>query len=100
LYESLDEISPASISNQFKKFPKLKRQLSRTISNEKLNSYLTIFDSYLKVVSRDERLAQSEAFYGFLCPSPDYYKNQIERNSIVIDDKFSISSIFKRYFTF
>ena len=49
----------------------------------------------IKVVSKDERLAQSEAFYGFLCPSPDYYKNQIEKTSIVIDDKFSIGSIFR-----
>jgi hypothetical protein len=48
-------------------------------------------------VSKDERLAQSEAFYAFLCPNPDYYENRIEKvASTTLDDKFSISSIFKR----
>lgn len=49
LYESLNEISPVNITSQFKKFPKLKRQLSKTISDDKLKNCLEIFDSYLKV---------------------------------------------------
>jgi hypothetical protein len=50
LYDSLNEISPPEICNQFKKFPKLKRQFSSKIfSHEKLKNTLETVDSYLKV---------------------------------------------------
>ena len=50
LYDSLNEISPPEITNNFKKFPKLKRQFSsKNISQEKLKNTLETVDSYLKV---------------------------------------------------
>ncbi len=52
----------------------------------------------LKCLSEDESLAQSEALYSFLCPSPDYFKNNEKSYSNLTNQDnrlFSLTSIFK-----
>lgn len=57
-----------------------------------------LLDDYLKFVSKDESLSQSEALYTFLCPSPDFYRQKLEKSNYInpTDEKFSIiPSIFR-----
>ena len=123
LHDNLNDISPSNINMLFKKLPSLKKHLTgrlslsqclyrltkqfpnlqlegKHIDEEKVKQATFILDDYLKLVSKDESLSQSDALYTFLCPSPDFYKRKLEKstsNSASADEKFSISSIFKRF---
>lgn len=98
LHENLHDICSSDINKLFKKIPSLKRHLSgKHIDEDKMKKTTYILDDYLKIVSKDESLSQSEALYTFLCPSPDFYRQKLEKSNYVTnEEKFSISSIFRR----
>ena len=82
LQESLDELVPVRIKNKLKKMPNLKRSLlSKNYDEEKIKQATFILDDFIRSLSEDESLSQSEALYTFLCPSPDYLKNKADKSS-------------------
>ncbi len=103
LHESLRDICSSDINKLFKKIPSLKKHLSgKHVDEDKVKKTTYLLDDYLKFVSKDESLSQSEALYTFLCPSPDFYRQKIEKSNVnnQNEDKFSISSIFRRFVFF
>lgn len=98
LHESLMELMSPDIRLKFKRIPSstLKRA-SKSLDDEKSRQISKTVDEYLRMICTDESLSQSEALYTFLCPSPDYFKRSNSQNlQNVPDEKFSITSIFKR----
>jgi sorting nexin-25 len=96
LNEHLNELLPAHIKPKFKKIPNLlKRSFasSKSVNEEKQEKARLILDDYLRVISEDEKLAQSEALYTFLCPSPGYFKKSSDIGGS--DEKFSLSNLFR-----
>lgn len=96
LNENLSELIPLELKIKLKKVPSmLKRNIiGKNKEAEKIQKVTLILDEYLKTVSEDDSLAQSDALYTFLCPSLDYVNKKTDQatNS---EEKFSISSIFK-----
>lgn len=93
LNEGLIELIPSDLKAKFKKIPSM---LKKSYQDEKIKQVTANLDEYLRIISQDESLAQSEALYTFLCPSPDYFKRSNSQNAQTNnDEKFSITSIFK-----
>lgn len=108
LHENLQDICSNNINVLFKKILSFRKHLSgkferlifcyglrlilmfnsgKHIDQEKIKQATFTLDDYLRCVSEDESLSQSEALYTFLCPSTP--KPQT-------DEKFSIGSMFKK----
>lgn len=99
LNEILSDIDPG-IRNEFRKISSsnLKSALSsKSTDDSKVKSAISQLDHYLKIVAKDPTFSQSQAFYSFLCPSPDYLKEKMREatSSGTADDKFTISSLFR-----
>ena len=70
-----------------------KKSLNSKKTEDKMKRVLVDLDEYLKKISQDTSLNQSNALYSFLCPTRELKSNS--KKTISNDDKFSISSIFK-----
>lgn len=56
-----------------------------TIDQKFIEESKTTLSNYLEVVLKDERMAHSEALYGFLSPSPEYFKqNKSEKGNFFL----------------
>lgn len=103
LNDSLSELLSPDMKSNFKKGVKLIKQRSFASSSSKalagdvkLQKSCQILDSYLRAISEDEYLAQSQALYSFLCPSPDLLKHNLSQSdSVSNDDKFPLSFLFR-----
>ena len=97
LNENLSELLPIELKLKFKKIPRLLRRnlvSIKAINEERQEKARMLLDEYLRAISEDESLAQSEALYTFLCPSPDYFKKSNGDSSS--EEKFSmITSLFR-----
>lgn len=98
-FEQLNENIRDFISSDLKsKFVKIQENYRKSFNIKKAEDKITIMvirlDEYLKEISKDPDITQSNALYSFLCPSHDLGKNS--KKSSLNEDKFSISSIFKR----
>jgi sorting nexin-25 len=83
LNQSLHDILPYDLRQKFKTIPTvLRRRLSsKILTQDKIEKTRLILDDYLKSITEDESLAQSEALYTFLCPSMDYFKRSSDSES-------------------
>lgn len=111
LNTALIELIPLELKAKFKRIPSASALRQRTagqsvrLDEERARHITAALDDYLRAISLDESLAQSEALYTFLCPSPDYFKRltgantggYTAANGASGDEKFSIGSIFKMY---
>lgn len=62
-----------------------------TVDDKFVNESKKILNEYLEAVMKDERMAQSEALYGFLTPTPEYFKQRpLEKKS-----KFFLTNLLK-----
>ncbi|KAJ8298069.1 hypothetical protein KUTeg_024600 [Tegillarca granosa] len=63
-----------------------------TVDDKFVNESKRILNEYLEAVMKDERMAQSEALYGFLTPTPEYFKQRpLEKKS-----NFFLTNLLKR----
>lgn len=98
LNEALYELIPAEVKAKFKRIPSSSalKQRNVRLDEERARQITAALDDYLRVISQHEKLAQSEALYTFLCPSPDYFKrSNSNHHPNSNDERFSIASIFK-----
>ncbi|KAK3599208.1 hypothetical protein CHS0354_012814 [Potamilus streckersoni] len=59
-----------------------------TVDSKFLAESTTILNDYLQAVMKDERMAQSEALYGFLTPSPEYFQPPVQEKKITFLKNF------------
>lgn len=98
LNEALYELIPTEVKAKFKRIPSSSalKQRNVRLDEERARQITAALDDYLRVISQHEKLAQSEALYTFLCPSPDYFKrSNSNHHPNSNDERFSIASIFK-----
>lgn len=98
-FEQLNESIRDFISSDLRvKFTKIQENYRKSFNIKKAEDKITLvvirLDEYLKEISKDPDLTQSNALYSFLCPSHELGKNS--KKSASNEDKFSITSIFKR----
>ncbi|CAF0896304.1 unnamed protein product [Brachionus calyciflorus] len=94
LNESLGDLISSDLRILFKKIQSTyKKSLNSKKTEDKMKRVLVDLDEYLKKISQDTSLNQSNALYSFLCPTRELKSNS--KKTISNDDKFSISSIFK-----
>lgn len=70
VHEKLVQIAGAWLKN--KELPKVGR--FTTVDAKFLKDAKTMLNDYLKAIMKDERLSDSEALYGFLTPTPEYFQ--------------------------
>lgn len=98
-FEQLNENIRDLISANLKvKFSKIQEHYKKSFNIKKAEDRITIMvirlDEYLQEISKDPDITQSNALYSFLCPSHEL--GQRSKKSGSNEDKFSITSIFKR----
>lgn len=100
LNESLSELITEELEKKFKKAQSfLKRNyLSKNKTEENVKQATLILDEYIKVISEDSSLAQSDALYTFLCPSLDYFTNKTKQLEANGDESFSLRKFFQRLY--
>lgn len=99
-FDQLNENIRDFISSDLKsKFIKIQENYKKSFNIKKAEDKITIMvirlDEYLREINQDPDLTQSNALYSFLCPSHNLVKNS--KKSALNEEKFSISSIFKRF---
>jgi sorting nexin-25 len=94
LNDNLSDLLPTELRLKFKKIPGLLKKGFSKANEERQERARLILDEYLRIISEDESLAQSEALYTFLCPSPGYFKKDTEL-AAPTDEKFSLANIFR-----
>lgn len=94
LNADLSDLLTLDLKNKFKKVQIKYKKSFQKKTEERMHDVLVLLDEYLKVISQDDSLTQSNALYTFLCPTRELNSNS-KKSTNSNEDKFSISSIFK-----